>query len=271
MLLPLEEAQPVEGAPAPAEPRPVREPAVQRSSEEDVLRHRLTHLPYQPCCRVCIAATAADVAHARREPLQDEADELDCAYGQLANLHGSTTFMVLVGIDKSKGYGMAVLAPSKGRDRKVVRAVVSYLQEAGHTTTLRLRTDSEPAIRSLAQEVSSQRTASTVLEVTPVGSSSSLGAGENYIRRMMQVLRSIVQEFEDRWSKKIPMLALEYGITHSAWLMNRYQIHRQEATPNQALQKNAYRGNLVIFGQTVMIRRSEDLTRLSPAVVFSVG
>ena len=86
-------------------------------------------------------------------------------------------------VSRHAGYGTAVLSRVKGKmDREVIQAFLRYMKEACLIGKIRFRTDSEASIRSLAMEVARQRQLAgwgeTLQETTPVGSSSSLGAGE---------------------------------------------------------------------------------------------
>eukprot|EP00972_Heterocapsa_arctica_P022577 3321717-Heterocapsa_arctica.AAC.1 len=60
------------------------------------------------------------------------------------------------------------------------------MREAGLLSKLRIRTDSEPAIRALMALVARKRGGSelTTLEVSPIKSSSSLGVAERYARTL---------------------------------------------------------------------------------------
>eukprot|EP00972_Heterocapsa_arctica_P098334 14511072-Heterocapsa_arctica.AAC.1 len=58
---------------------------------------------------------------------------------------------VLVGMLKEKGYGFACVTNAKGcGDKQALAAISRWLEEAGLTSTLRLRTDSEVSICAVA-------------------------------------------------------------------------------------------------------------------------
>eukprot|EP00972_Heterocapsa_arctica_P103140 15199576-Heterocapsa_arctica.AAC.1 len=89
--------------------------------------------------------------------------------------------------ERKGGYAYAVESRWKGRgDREAIVGLVRYLLEAGIAGNVRLRSDSEPAIQAVAQEVVALRSpATTICEVMPKGSSSSLGTGERMIQAIV--------------------------------------------------------------------------------------
>eukprot|EP00972_Heterocapsa_arctica_P024154 3560617-Heterocapsa_arctica.AAC.1 len=79
-----------------------------------------------------------------------------------------------------------------------------YLLEAGIAGTVRLRSDSELSIQAVAQEVAALRsTATTICEITPKGSSSSLGAGERMIQAIAGQFRALKMVVERKWGRPV--------------------------------------------------------------------
>eukprot|EP00972_Heterocapsa_arctica_P040047 5899193-Heterocapsa_arctica.AAC.1 len=86
-----------------------------------------------------------------------------------------------------------MVSRSKGRgDREAILGLVRYLLEAGIAGTVRLRSDPEPSIQAVAQEIAALRSrVTTIVEVIPTGSSSSLGAGERMIQAIAGQVRAL--------------------------------------------------------------------------------
>ena len=106
-------------------------------------------------------------------------------YGFLATAtNGDALVPMLIAAQKRRGYASAAACRTKGRsDQEAIQGLCRFFTEAGLNGTVRLRSDSEPAIQAVAQEIAVRRTpAVTIVETTPVGSSSSLGAGERMIQ-----------------------------------------------------------------------------------------
>ncbi|CAE8639057.1 unnamed protein product, partial [Polarella glacialis] len=229
-----------------------RDAKTQIECERDAnILYEATHLRFSPKCSTCVAGRAADRAHRQTASGPDDIPSVDLVY--------------------AFGYGLAVQATTKGRaDKFVVRAVLRYLLEARLTGELRLRTDQEPAIQAFAQAVAAARGGSTVVEVTPAKSSSSLGCGERYIRSLMEQLRVITIQFRKLWNRALTPALLPWAVFHSSWLLNRFQTFHGKDTPFMAVQRHVYRGQVFPFGQPLMIRRTEDLMRLDPRWVAGV-
>jgi hypothetical protein len=60
----------------------------------------------------------------------------------------------------------------------------------------------------------------------------------------MGTLRTLVIEFEAFWERSFPKQLLPHALVYSAWLMNRFQVHRRKATPYEVVQERPYRGVL---------------------------
>ena len=180
------------------------------------MAHRLTHLPFRPWCTTCIAAKAVDSPHYRLPVREDELEVVEFHYCYI-QADQATTLPALVSVTKKTGYGQALVVKVKGRqDKNAVGATLRYLEEAGVTAKARFRSDSEQSIRSFVQEVAKQGGSETIIEVTPKASSSSLGAGECYIKRVMGTLRTLVAEFEAYWKRPFPVQLLPHAVVYSA-------------------------------------------------------
>ena len=254
VLTPLEGADEVGAVPEPCTQLPA-----QRPDEEEVRRHQLTHLPYAAWCRTCIAAKARDRPHRQGGGGDREGVpvvELDYAYLAVAGSRALST--VRVAAEKDSGYAMARVVQVKGRgDAMAVQAVLRFLLEAGIAGPVRLRSDQEASICAFCQEVAAKRAPiSTIVESTPVGSSSSLGCGERMIGAIVAQVRALRIEAETRWNTKFSASSpiIPWAVMHAAWLHNRFQpVHGM--TPFEKIQQRKYNGPIYNFGEPVMVRR----------------
>ena len=234
-------------------------------TKEERDAHALTHLPYKSWCRVCIAARGRDMPHYRLLHDQEDGEvplvEID--YGYLSS-EGERPVPLLAGATSVTGHGFGVVCGAKGPgDEAAVRAALRFLQEAGIHGTCRLRSDSEPAIIAMAQTIARRREpAKTVVETTPVGSSSSLGLAESWIGLLVGQVRCLKAIVEEKWHIKVraDTPVLHWAVLHSAWLLNRFQPKaRTGVTPYRTIQQHDYRGCIFGFADPVMVRRSEAL------------
>eukprot|EP00972_Heterocapsa_arctica_P063221 9327448-Heterocapsa_arctica.AAC.1 len=107
--------------------------------------------------------------------------------------------------ERKGGYAYAVVSRSKGRgDREAIVGLVRYLLDAGIAGTVRLRSDPEPSIQAVSQEVAALRSpATTIVEITPKGSSSSLGTGERMIQAIAGQVRALKIVVEQKWGQPV--------------------------------------------------------------------
>ena len=75
---------------------------------------------------------------------------------------------------------------------------MAWLAEAGLYGPIRLRTD-EVSIRAVAAELAARRRAATLLEITPVGSSNSLGLAERACAEVGGMTRTLRLAAEAVW------------------------------------------------------------------------
>ncbi|CAE8615096.1 unnamed protein product [Polarella glacialis] len=240
-------------------------------SADERKAHEVTHLPYQQWCPVCVSCKAADSPHHRLpEEGADDTPVVEFDYGFVSPTGQADECeapVVLVARAKQSGYSFATVVKVKGAgDTAAVQGVLGFLQEAGLPgQRLRLRSDQEGSIRACVSRIASQRTAETIVETTPKGSSNSLGAAERYIRTLMTQVATLCTQVQQQWNVELkadsPLLPWVVG--HAAWLLNRFQPYLGE-TPFHRVQGHEYRGEVYAFGQPLLVRKVESQSRLQP-------
>ena len=129
-----------------------------------------------------------DSAHRTLAELEEMAGEVpvvELDYGHVRTNDVKDILAVLaVAVLKFVGYTFASVCRCKGAaDSEVVTGLCNFLVEAGCTGALRLRTGQELVVEALAHRVAALRSpARTIVETSPVKSSSSLGAAERTIQ-----------------------------------------------------------------------------------------
>ncbi|CAE8742532.1 unnamed protein product [Polarella glacialis] len=164
---------------------------------------------------------------------------------------------------KHGGYGFAAVSPTKGRGSTgVIQGMLRFLAEAGLTGRLTLRSDQEMAVQAVVQAVAAQRQAPTMVEVTPKGSSSSLGTGEKYIRDLMSQVRVCCEQVQQIWGQHLAASSslMPWVVAHAAWTMNRFS----RDAPYTKAQGHEYHGAVFRFSEPVMVKNVGNLTRLQP-------
>ena len=151
-----------------------------RPTQEEVDRHQATHLPFRNWCPVCVRAKAPTPGHRR----QDKKEEgriprisMDYMYMQKAGEDGTKPILVIKDSNLKMLYAMVVNkkgAGSKGIIEKVTKIVKSFVY---HTCIL--RTDQEPAMKEMQEEL--RKTKSEDLKFIPDGVKSCVEEGRNII------------------------------------------------------------------------------------------
>ena len=188
------------------EPRAQKE--IQEPSPEEKASHQLTHLPFKAWCRWCQAGRGRDLPHHAIDQKSWEGPpvvQVDYAYFRRGGV--GPQLIVLGTTIQLFGLGASHVLRAKGRlDNRAARLVLSLLTEAGEGGTVRLRGDTEQAVQSVMQEVATLRSpARTILEGTPVGSSSSLGCVERWHQTAFGIVRTMWLELEERFGRPVPV------------------------------------------------------------------
>jgi hypothetical protein len=136
--------------------------------------------------------------------------------------------------------------------------VKNFLDGLGYTRLI-LKTDQEPAIMKLAQEVKNKRTHGTVLVKGQKYSHQSMGFIENANGRIEEQTRVIILRLEDRYKISItadsPMLP--WIVRHAAWLLGKYSTNESGQTAHRILRGKNYDGVIVEFGEVVWWKRPQ--------------
>ena len=244
--------------------------ATTEPTREEREEHSLTHLPFKAWCALCVAAKAADEPHHQLPPaLPDETPVVEMDYGFLRSGEETVAQPILAATAKPSGYCFAGAARTKGAgDMNTIAAMCRFLVEAGLTARLRLRTDAEPSIKAVAAAVAAQRApAETVIETSPVGSSSSIGAVERKIQTLAGQIRVLRLATEQMWNIKLRADApiFKHLVSYAAWTENRFQpTGRGEVrqTPYASVHGKDYTGVLFRFAQPVLIR-VQDISKMA--------
>ena len=230
---------------------------------KEVLQHELTHTPFQPWCSICLRTKGKDSPHKRVASLPTmPLIELDYAFTRMDKQDRLCT--LLVAVYRQTGYCFASTCLGKGSaDPWVVGQLVAWLSEIGCMGPVILRTDSEPAIHLVASAIGRMRgNVQTIVQTTPVGSSSSLGGAERMIGTLHAALRAQALQFMERWHVKLTTTSawFPWVVRHAMWIYNRFQVKRglNNKTAYEAVHGEAYRHEPLAFAVPV-VGREHDL------------
>ena len=121
------------------------------------------------------------------------------------------------------------VVPRKGADIDwIADRVKKDLYRMGHYGRLIIKSDGEPAIVALLEEVARRRAgAVTVLEKSPKGDSQSNGLAERSVRGLEETLRVHKLDLEERLKGRIQMdhVAVEWLVEHTTDVLNKYCVY----------------------------------------------
>ena len=235
-----------------------RRPAA-RPSEDEVRRHRATHIPFRDWCPECIAGAANDWPHKKRsEPVKLKVPELHCDYCFPKDSIGGDYIVVLVCRDRESRMTMAHVVPCKGGEQEwVTEQVARDVVKLGYHDELVLRSDQEPAIVDLLREVAKVRGSKrTFLEQSPVADSQANGVAERAVQAVEKMLRVHKLALESKLGEKVPVKhpVIPWLVEHVANVMNRHLVSSDGLTAEQRLKGKQAEQYVLEFGAACMFR-----------------
>ncbi|CAK0831086.1 unnamed protein product, partial [Prorocentrum cordatum] len=232
----------------PEVPRTLKIP--ERPDAETVRQHELTHAKFEPWCLECVFGKGDAAPHRGVQLLTDKEPE------DAANRF-STTLAV---IDCDTGVPLQLSLPEKGGNHDyTVTSIVSFLRRLG-ATQLRLRSDGEPSIVSIANAVAAKRLKfdgnKVTVEQTPRYSSQSLGA----VGAQQKILQGQTRTIRAATEK---MLGIKIGPGHVLWpwlvrhvgfIAEMFHIKSNGRTLHQDATGTKYHGVVLKFAETAMFK-----------------
>eukprot|EP00971_Amphidinium_carterae_P241184 4788299-Amphidinium_carterae.1 len=253
-----------------AEYAPVLLPAPETPTEEEREHHNLTHIPPKRWCEFCVQGRACDDPHWRTGNTASRAVpvvQMDFMFMDAllvpVEKRDQAAYITLVGYDAASGYPLAVAVTSKTPSRYLAASMAHFIQRLHGHQEVTVRTDGEPAITKLAENVVSMRAQNTGVKVkTNIEgvsrySSSSKGGVENACKLMQGVIRSLRFSLEARYGAVItPEKPIwPFLVHHAAFIAARFHIKPSGVTPFKAAFGEDYHEQLIEMGETIMARQ----------------
>ena len=254
-LLEVHEAQddPMARSQLPREQAPVHSP-----SAEEVRRHNLSHIPYQPWCEHCLKYPAKADRHIQRGPETRErsARSFDFCSTERPTCVRGERLICLILKDGHTGAIEAIPTPGKGGSSAynfLVTEATKFLNYCGQTE-ITFKSDSEPAGLALQQGIKDLRSKmklGTILEQTESGDHQANPA-EQAVDQTRQLVGTLLSQFEEAAKISVDTMSPlhSWAWRHAAWLRMRYS-RTGGASPFQITTGRPYNGNLVCFGEVV--------------------
>jgi len=228
---------------------------------EERLEHEKTHLPYRSWCQHCVKGRGKEMPHRR----QEEA-------GGLPEVHFDYAFMgdegdpggtvpMLVARSRQDRMTLATAVPRKSTGEFVVNRVMAFLKEVGlEAADVVVKSDQEPAIMSLVEEVGRKKAAHGgrwVMEASPVGSHASNGAVERAIQSVEGQVRVLKDALETRWGVKIKAAnaVIPWIMEYAAYLLSRFEVGHDGKTAFERCKGKKAKVLGLEFGEAILWRR----------------
>lgn len=185
-----------------AEGEEARRPAMRRAPREptrqEIDEHNLTHLPFRSWCPCCVAAKAKHWPH-RRSGAEDGAEEavpsIRMDYWFMRDDEVDENVTVINHKEKiAKAYGAHVVK-KKGAESGVAERIIKHVEKWGSKGELIVKTDQEPSIQAVAEEMRRLRSEETIIEASKKYDSQSNGIAE----RAVQTVEGQVRAMLLRW------------------------------------------------------------------------
>ena len=136
-------------------------------SPEELRQHSLTHIPYHPGCRCCVAGRKRDHKHPRRDrgPPQTHADVEDANGSSISadyffprDKPGEKGLTALAIVDNVSQFIASHVVDAKGASAEnAIKQVLRDLRRMGHHGSLKVRMDQESFITDLFKGVAKGR------------------------------------------------------------------------------------------------------------------
>jgi hypothetical protein len=230
---------------------------------DEIEEHCITHLPFRNWCSHCISGRGVGAPHYAGKGDSGMSEmHMDFMFiGQEGE--PGVTVPVLVVRERSTRMTMAAVVPTKSTGTFVAKRVLAFMHEVGIAYgDLVVKSDQEPAIKSIINEVGRMRAASGcsgryIDEDSPVGSSASNGVIERAVQSVQGMTRVLKSAVEERWKASIPTKhpVITWLVEYSAFLLNRFEVSSDGKTSYERC-KGKYAKTLGLeFGETLMWRR----------------
>ena len=246
----------------------VREPTMVHTpaapvDEDEVMRHRLTHIPYKDWCEFCVAGKGKAERH-ERDPESLKEHELpvvsfDLCYtgvsGEAVDEKSNAKVVVLVLHDSHSSAVHAVPVRNKGEVQHMVREASRFIEHLGHGDIC-LRCDQEPTMLNL-QTVLQRALLRLGRKVTCENSKILDHASNSWVEKAVDRVRNTANVFLHQLRTMLevevpishPLVA--WAFVHAAWTLNRYSV-KAGSTPYELISGHSYHGKLCQFAQPVL-------------------
>ena len=179
-----------------------------------------------------------------------------CDYCFLGDKDDGDTLIVQVMRDVNTKCIFAHAVPRKGVSHVFgSEQICKDIEGLGYKEVV-IKTDNEPAMITLQQEIKSKRSDRTILENSPVGESQSNGVAERAVRAIANQVRTMRSAWKSRVGVEFPAThpVTAWLVSHAGDMLTKFQVGKDGKTGYERARGKRYHRELVEFGEKVFFR-----------------
>ena len=246
-----------------------RDPHGQSVTEEpsahEVKQHQLTHEPYKPWCKVCVAHRARQDQHASVADHEgSSASVISIDFGFLSRTESDRNKLtVLFAHDRHSKAVCAIPTPRKGGQAALSHMTTElsrFILWLGYPS-IRLRSDNENSVVAVVDSVRKvvrSQGVEVLKDSVAIDAHQANGPVEQALQSVRQLACTLMSQLEaglggepDKVLFDTDHPMWQWAVVHAAWIRTRFSV-TQGCTPYERLTNTLYRGKVCMFGEAVM-------------------
>ena len=223
-------------------------------SERERREHTLTHLPYRSWCTICVGAKRYALPHPHQDEISDIATVCADYFYMGECEHPGCICSIIIKDARSKAI-TPLAVPKKGRDRYVEERFVQALSFLGYKKVI-CRTDQEPALCALIDDVKAHWRGELIHERAPTGDHRANGWVEAGVRTVEAQIKALKLATESRYGIELDhtSILIPWMVDYAGWLVTRYSIGREGKTPYRILKGKDTEVKLCEFAECIQFK-----------------
>ena len=233
--------------------------------------HELTHLPYRSWCAHCVRGRGRSTAHKAKkgDTEEEETARVVMDYFYMHSSVGETDedkcpSIVMVNEKTSERYARVVAKKGVGPEVDwVVRDIAEELKMWGHPggpqDKLIIKTDGEPAIMALRDQLARMHGGQTMVETSAKEEHQSNGIAEESVRTVRGMTLTLKNQLEQNTGSKIhsDQCITQWMLRWSAMLLSRYMVGRDGKTGYERRRGRSCAIPTVCFGEVIWYKEGK--------------
>lgn len=164
-------------------------------------------------------------------------------------------------VHSGSGATGATVLPDKATGGFVVEFFLSHIGVWGFVDVV-IRSDQEPALKSVLAEVKARRKGRTLIEHSPKYSHQSVGVAEQANGAKEDQTRTLIDRVNHATGADVDAKSatMAWAVRHAGWLLTRYRVLSTGQTSYEKIPLKKYSGAIVEYGEVVHARDTNPAT-----------